>query len=53
MDSGLWKEDFEAMERGEITPDCDPFGVLSEDGLYNFLEDSKEILEEIKSLDYN
>ncbi len=49
IDSGLWKEDFEAMERGEVAPECDPFGVLSEDGLYNFLEDSKELMKNLKN----
>lgn len=53
MDSGLWKEDFEAVENGKLNPEeVDPAGVLSEDGLYNLLEDTKEILDEIKSLDY-
>ena len=51
VDSGLWQKDFEAAERGEIEPECDLFGVLSEDGLYNFLHDAKEILQECKSLD--
>lgn len=53
MDSGLWKEDFEVVESGKLNPkEVDPAGVLSEDGLYNLLEDTKEILDEIKSLDY-
>lgn len=51
VDSGLWQKDFEAAERGEIEPECDLFGVLSEDGLYNFLDDAKEILEECHSLE--
>lgn len=38
MDSGQWKEDFEADERGELPPNL-PRGVLSEDGLYNLLQD--------------
>lgn len=37
------------MERGEVAPECDPFGVLSEDGLYNFLEDSKELMKDLKN----
>lgn len=48
MDSGLWQRDFEAMERGEVSPECDLFGVLSEDGLYNLLESSKDVLIEPK-----
>ena len=35
---GGWLEDFEADERGEIGPDV-PRDVLSEDGLYNLLDD--------------
>ena len=50
MDSGLWKEDFEAVERGDISPTADPFGVLSEDGLYNLLEDSKAIMKDLSEL---
>lgn len=38
MESGQWKEDFEADERGEL-PHNIPRGVLSEDGLYNLLRD--------------
>lgn len=51
VDSGLWLKDFEAAERGEIEPGRALFGVLSEDGLYNFLDDAKEILKECRSLD--
>lgn len=36
MESGLWLEDFEADERGEVPPELKR-GVLSEDGLYNLL----------------
>ena len=36
--SGLWREDFEADERGELPADLRR-GVLSEDGLYNLLEE--------------
>ena len=36
--SGLWLQDFEADERGELPEDLRR-GVLSEDGLYNLLED--------------
>ena len=44
MDSGQWREDFEADERGEL-PEWLLRGVLSEDGLYNMLEDVKRIKE--------
>lgn len=53
MDSGLWQKDFEAAERGEIDTEGTLFGVLSEDGLYNFLDDAKEILKEVSSLNQN
>lgn len=36
MDSGLWKQDYECDERGELPGDLKR-GVLSEDGLYNML----------------
>lgn len=44
MESGQWKADFEADERGKIPADMER-GVLSEDGLYNMLEDVKRIKE--------
>lgn len=43
MGSGRWQLDFEADEAGQV-PDYVPRGVLSEDGLYNFLERKDEIL---------
>ena len=36
MDSGLWLQDYERDERGELPKDLKR-GVLSEDGLYNLL----------------
>lgn len=42
MDSGLWKKDFEAEEKGELLADIDEFGVLSEDGLYNVIQEAEE-----------
>ncbi len=42
QDSGKWKDDFEADERGELPKDLRR-GVLSEDGLYNLL-DSESLL---------
>ena len=42
QESGLWKEDYEADERGEL-PDGLRRGVLSEDGLYDLLEDISEL----------
>ena len=46
MDSGQWKEDFEADERGEISKDIDR-GALSEDGLYNALYRFQDILSQM------
>ena len=39
MDSGQWKDDYEADEAGQIPSDLKR-GVLSEDGLYNLLQDA-------------
>lgn len=36
--SGLWRQDFEADERGELPADLCR-GMLSEDSLYNLLEE--------------
>ena len=38
MDSGLWLSDYEADERGELPPELKR-GVLSQDGLYELLQD--------------
>lgn len=39
--SGLWREDYEADERGELPPDLKR-GVLSQDALYDLLAGFKE-----------
>ncbi len=39
--SGQWLEDYEADERGELPPDLKR-GVLSQDALYDLLEEAKE-----------
>lgn len=44
MESGLWQQDCEAVKRGDVSPKCDQSGVLSEDGLHNLLEFSKDVL---------
>ena len=49
MESGQWKADFEADERGEIPAGIER-GVLSEDGLYDLLESVDRILERAKNL---
>lgn len=41
MDSGQWRLDYEADEAGEIPPALKR-GVLSQDGLYNLLEELRE-----------
>lgn len=42
-----WKNDFALDEQGKLPADLKR-GVLSEDGLYNLLEENKEVLEEVK-----
>ena len=42
LDSGQWKADFEADEAGEI-PAGVKRGVLSEDGLYDLLEQADQL----------
>ena len=39
--SGTWLGDFEADEAGKLPPDLKR-GVLSEDGVYNMLENNRE-----------
>ena len=41
MDSGDWLRDYEADEQGRIPKDLKR-GVLSQDGLYNLLEEVRE-----------
>ena len=43
MESGQWKEDFEADAAGQIPAEVKR-GVLSEDALYNLLHDADTIL---------
>jgi len=50
QDSGLWKQDFEAMERGELDSGLDPYGVLTENRLCNLLKGSKVILKKASEL---
>ena len=49
MDSGQWRRDFEADEAGPLPSDL-PRGVLSEDGLYNLLEDVEALRARLKEL---
>ena len=47
--SPAWLSDFEADEAGLLPPDLKR-GVLSEDGIYNLLEDFKWVEEEVKGM---
>ena len=47
--SPAWRTDFEAHEAGLLPPDLKR-GVLSEDGIYNLLEEYKRVEEEMKEL---
>ena len=47
LDSGQWREDFEADERGEIPAEVKR-GVLSEDGLFDLLQEADRALELIR-----
>ena len=49
MDSGEWKEDYEADEAGQVPSDLKR-GVLSEDGLYNLLHDAEQIIAHVKEV---
>ena len=47
--SPLWRKDFEADEAGKLPKDLKR-GVLSEDGIWNVLEDYKRLKETIKKM---
>jgi len=49
LDSGAWREDFEADEAG-LVPGELKRGVLSEDGLYDLLADIVRVNEHLQSL---
>ena len=49
ISSGLWLKDFEADERREIGPEVDR-SVLSEDGLYNLMEDLDDLMRTFEAL---
>lgn len=49
ISSGQWLKDFEADERGEIGTDVDR-SVLSEDGLYNLMEDLDDLMHTFEEL---
>ena len=45
--SPQWRKDFEADEAGKLPKDLKR-GVLSEDGIYNLLEENKRLIEGLK-----
>ena len=49
-DGPNWRADFEADEAGLLPPDLKR-GVLSEDGLWNLLEDCRWLRETVKAAD--
>lgn len=49
LESGAWREDFEADEAGLVPGDLKR-GVLSEDGLYDLLADIVRVNEHLQSL---
>ena len=44
--SGLWREDFEADEAGELPEDLKR-GVLSEDAVYDLLTDNRDLINDL------
>jgi hypothetical protein len=49
LESGQWRKDFEADEKGELPKDLKR-GILSEDGLFDLLADVKMLLERGKEI---
>lgn len=49
LDSGQWLKDFEADEAGKL-PSGLKRGVLSEDGLFNLLEDCENAIHSARSI---
>lgn len=49
MASGQWQKDFEADEAGRIPSEVKR-GILSEDGLYDLLQDADRILAEAREI---
>ena len=47
--SGLWREDYETDEAGELPEDLKR-GILSEDGLYNLLAEYEDLITRLRSL---
>lgn len=49
MKSGKWLKDYEADEQGRLPADLKR-GVLSQDSLYNLLQDASDVLAALKDL---
>lgn len=49
LDSGDWKRDFEADEAGRL-PASLKRGILAEDGLWNLLEEHRDLLQQIGAI---
>lgn len=49
MDSGKWLKDYETDEKGELPPDLKR-GVLSQDGLYDLLQDASGLIDSLRDL---
>ncbi len=49
MDSGKWLKDYETDEKGELPQDLKR-GVLSQDGLYDLLQDASDVIISLKGL---
>ena len=47
LDSGAWREDYEADERGEVPTELKR-GVLSQDALYDLLTDYRELKSQLE-----
>lgn len=52
MNSGQWQADYEADERGEIRKEL-PRGVLSQDALYDTLQELNSALKDLKRIASN
>ena len=49
MDSGKWLKDYEVDEKGGLPQDLKR-GVLSQDGLYDLLQDASGLIDSLKDL---
>ena len=49
IDSGKWLKYYETDEKGELPPDLKR-GVLSQDGLYDLLQDASGLIDSLRDL---